>query len=166
MLLRKALALWRGPALDGLAAQALRQEAERFEEIRLHVLEDRLDADLGRGQDRDLIPEFRTLVAEHPFRERLCAQLMLALYRTGRQTDALEVYRETRTRLADELGLEPSAELAQPRAPGARARPGARVRPKRAAAPGRADRRAAGAKGTCPRSTAGDRRVRGRRRFD
>ena len=111
VLLRKALALWRGPALDGLAAQALRQEAERFEELRLHVLEDRLDADLGRGQDRDLIPELRTLVAEHPFRERLCAQLMLALYRTGRQTDALEVYRETRTRLADELGLEPSAEL-------------------------------------------------------
>jgi class 3 adenylate cyclase len=111
VLLRKALALWRGPALDGLAAQALRQEAERFEELRLHVLEDRLDADLGRGQDRDLIPELRALVAEHPFRERLCAQLMLALYRTGRQTDALEVYRETRTRLAEELGLEPSAEL-------------------------------------------------------
>jgi class 3 adenylate cyclase len=111
VLLRKALALWRGPALDGLAAQALRQEAERFEELRLHVLEDRLDADLGRGQDRDLIPELRTLVAEHPFRERLCAQLMLALYRTGRQTEALDVYRETRTRLAEELGLEPSAEL-------------------------------------------------------
>src|SRR5262245_32887899 len=110
-LLREALALWRGPALDGLAAEALRGEAERLEELRVQVLEDRLDADLGQGQERDVIPELRVLVAEHPFRERLCAQLMLALYRTGRQTDALDVFRETRTRLADELGLEPSARL-------------------------------------------------------
>src|SRR5580765_411221 len=111
VLLREALALWRGPALDGLAAEALRREAERLEELRLQVLEDRLDADLGQGQEREVIPELRVLVAEHPFRERLCAQLMLALYRSGRQTDALDVYRETRTRLAEELGLEPSAVL-------------------------------------------------------
>ena len=150
VLLRKALALWRGPALDGLAAQALRQEAERFEELRLHVLEDRLDADLGRGQDRDLIPELRTLVAEHPFRERLCAQLMLALYRTGRQTEALEVYRETpySTRRGARARAERGA--AQPRAPDARARPGSRARTKRAAAHGRADRYA-GTRGTYPR---------------
>jgi class 3 adenylate cyclase len=111
VLLRKALALWRGPALGGLPAEALRREAERIEELRLQVLEDRLEADLGFGQEREVIPELRALVAEHPFRERLCAQLMLALYRTGRQTDALELYRETRTRLAEELALEPSAEL-------------------------------------------------------
>ena len=110
-LLREALALWRGPALDGLPAEALRGEAERLEELRLQAVEDRLDADLGQGQERDVIPELRALVAEHPFRERLCAQLMVALYRTGRQTDALEVYRETRTQLAEELGLEPSARL-------------------------------------------------------
>jgi len=91
VLLREALALWRGPALDGLAAEALRREAERLEELRLQVLEDRLDADLGQGQEREVIPELRVLVAEHPFRERLCAQLMLALYRSGRQTDALDV---------------------------------------------------------------------------
>ena len=111
VLLRRALALWRGPALGGLAAQALRQEADRLEELHLQVLEDRLDADLGQGRDREVIPELRTLVAGHPFRERLCAQLMLALYRTGRQTEALDVYRETRARLAEELGLEPSAKL-------------------------------------------------------
>ena len=110
-LLRDALALWRGPALSGLASQTLRREAERLEELRLQALEDRLEADLGRGCEREAVAELQPLVAEHPFRERLRAQLMLALYRAGRQTDALEIYRETRRLLADELGLEPSAEL-------------------------------------------------------
>lgn len=110
-LLRDALSLWRGPALGGLATDRLRREAERLEELRLQVQEDRLEADLGRGRQREVVPELQALVAEHPFRERLRAQLMLALYRTGRQTEALEVYRETRALLAEELGLEPSAEL-------------------------------------------------------
>jgi class 3 adenylate cyclase len=112
-LLRGALALWRGPALAGLASETLRHEAERLEELRLQALEDRLDADLGRGRDREVVAELKPLVGEHPFRERLRAQLMLALYRSGRQTDALGVYRETRNLLAEELGLEPSAELRQ-----------------------------------------------------
>ena len=106
-LLRDALALWRGPALSGLSSQPLRREAERLEEMRLHALEDRIEADLGSGRAREVVAELQPLVAEHPFRERLRAQLMLALYRAGRQSDALEVYRETRTLLADELGLEP-----------------------------------------------------------
>ena len=110
-LLGDALALWRGPALGGLSAEALRREAERLEALRLQTLEDRIEADLGRGRERDVVPELEALVAEHPFRERLRGQLMLALYRTGRQTDALEVYREGRTLLSEELGLEPGTEL-------------------------------------------------------
>jgi class 3 adenylate cyclase/tetratricopeptide (TPR) repeat protein len=112
-LLRDALALWRGPALSGLPSETLRREAERLEELRLQALEDRLGADLARGRERDVVAELQPLVAEHPFRERLRAQLMLALYRSGRQTEALEVYRETRNLLADELGLEPGDELRQ-----------------------------------------------------
>jgi class 3 adenylate cyclase len=110
-LLQDALELWRGPALAGLATEALRREAERLEELRLQALEDRLEADLGRGRQREIVPELQALVGEHPFRERLRGQLMLALYRTGRQTDALEAYRDYRALLTDELGLEPSAEL-------------------------------------------------------
>jgi class 3 adenylate cyclase/tetratricopeptide (TPR) repeat protein len=110
-LLGDALALWRGPALGGLSADALRREAERLEEARLQVLEDRVEADLARGREREVVPELRALVAEHPFRERLCGQLMRGLYAAGRQAEALEVYRETRTLLDEELGLEPGAEL-------------------------------------------------------
>jgi predicted ATPase/class 3 adenylate cyclase len=110
-LLRTALGLWRGPALAGLASEALRREAERLEELRLQVLEDRLEADLGRGRERQVVADLQALVAQHPYRERLRGQLMLALYRCGRQTDALGVYRETRNLLAEELGLEPSEEL-------------------------------------------------------
>src|SRR5215208_402729 len=110
-LLGEALSLWRGPALVGLTAEALRREAGRLEEARLEALEDRVEADLARGRHREVVPELRSLVAEHPFRERLCAQLMRGLYAAGRQAEALEVYRETRTRLDEELGLEPSAEL-------------------------------------------------------
>jgi class 3 adenylate cyclase/tetratricopeptide (TPR) repeat protein len=110
-LLGDALALWRGPALGGLSADALRREAERLEEARLQVLEDRVEADLARGREREVVAELRALVAEHPFRERLRAQLMRGLYAAGRQAEALEVYRETRTLLDEELGLEPGAEL-------------------------------------------------------
>src|SRR2546422_790288 len=108
-----ALALWRGPALAGLTSEALRRQAERLEELRLTVLEDRLEADLGCAREAEIVAELKALVAEHPFRERLRALLMLALYRSGRQTEALDVYRETRGLLADQLGLEPSETLRQ-----------------------------------------------------
>ena len=110
-LLREALALWRGPALAGLTSDALRREASRLEELRFGVLEDRLEADLACGRQRKIVPELQALVAEHPFRERPRAQLMLALYRVGRSSDALEVYRETRRLLVEELGMEPGQEL-------------------------------------------------------
>jgi class 3 adenylate cyclase len=110
-LLREALALWRGPALGGLTAEALRREAERLEESRLEALEDRVEADLRCGRAREVVAELRALVAEHPFRERLCGQLMRALYAAGRQAEALEVYRATRALLDEELGLEPGADL-------------------------------------------------------
>ena len=110
-LLTEALALWRGPALGGLPGAPLRREADRLDEARLQAVEDRIEADLGRGHERDVVPELRALIAEHPFRERLRAQLMRALFAAGRQTEALDVYRETRTLLDEELGLEPGAEL-------------------------------------------------------
>jgi DNA-binding SARP family transcriptional activator/ABC-type transport system substrate-binding protein/outer membrane protein assembly factor BamB len=110
-LLREALALWRGPALAGLTSEALRREAARLEEVHLQVLEDRFEAELVCGRHRELVPELQALVAEQPFRERLRAQLMLALYRGGRAGDALELYRETRRLLVDELGMEPGDEL-------------------------------------------------------
>jgi predicted ATPase/DNA-binding SARP family transcriptional activator len=110
-LLRHALNLWRGPALAGLGSEALVREAERLEELRLRTLEDRLEADLACGQHRDLVGELQALVAEQPLRQRLTAHLMLALYRSGRASEALEVYRQTRRLLVDELGLEPGEEL-------------------------------------------------------
>jgi class 3 adenylate cyclase len=110
-LLRSALALWRGSALAGLTSEALRRQAERLEELRLSAIEDRLEADLRCARDAEIVPELKTLVAEHPFRERLRAQLMRALYRSGRPREALELYRETRRQLVDELGMEPGQEL-------------------------------------------------------
>jgi len=110
--LAEALELWRGPPLQDLQFLPFAQkEVGRLEESHLAVLEARLEADLARGRNGDLVPELESLVAEHPLRERLRAQLMLALYRAGRQADALAAYRDARTVLADELGLEPSAEL-------------------------------------------------------
>jgi DNA-binding SARP family transcriptional activator len=109
---RDALELWRGPALDDVRGEAFaRSAAERLEEARLAALEDRIDADLDAGRHAVLVGELEQLVEEHPLRERLRGQLMLALYRSGRQAEALDVYRRTRTLLADELGLEPSPEL-------------------------------------------------------
>jgi DNA-binding SARP family transcriptional activator len=109
---RHALELWRGPALVDVRGEAFaRSAAERLEEARLAALEDRIDADLDAGRHAALVGELEQLVEEHPVRERLRGQLMLALYRSGRQAEALDVYRRTRTLLADELGLEPSPEL-------------------------------------------------------
>ncbi len=110
--LREALALWRGGPLEDLAFEAaLSKDIARLEELRLAVLENRIDADLEAGNHNGIVGELETLITENPLRERLRGQLILALYRGGRQAEALEVYRETRRVLADELGLEPSPEL-------------------------------------------------------
>jgi DNA-binding SARP family transcriptional activator len=111
-LLRQALALWRGAPLADLAYEPFAQSAvERLGEIRLAALERRIDADLALGRHGALIGELEQLVFDHPFRERLRAQLMLALYRSGRQAEALEVYRKTRAALVEEFGIEPSPAL-------------------------------------------------------
>ena len=86
-------------------------EIRRLEELRLVALETRIDADLQLGRTREVVGELEALLAEHPTRERLASQLMLALYRCGRQADALEVYQRTRAQLAEELGLEPGPAL-------------------------------------------------------
>jgi DNA-binding SARP family transcriptional activator/class 3 adenylate cyclase len=110
--LREALELWRGPPLADLVFEPfVAHEAARLEELRTAALEDLIDAQLALGAGSDLVGELEHLIAEHPFRERLRGQLMLALYRSGRQADALEAYQETRRTLVDELGIEPSAPL-------------------------------------------------------
>ncbi|HEX6789335.1 MAG TPA: AfsR/SARP family transcriptional regulator, partial [Gaiellaceae bacterium] len=111
---RSALALFRGQPLADLAVlDFVQPEARRLEELRVSALMDRIDADLALGRGDELVPELEGLVQANPFQERLRGQLMLALYRSGRQTDALDVYRHTRELLADELGLEPSRALQQ-----------------------------------------------------
>ena len=111
-LLREALALWRGPPLGDLAFEPFAQaEIARLEEQHEAAIAARVDADLAAGRHVELVGELRRLVAEHPTHERLAGQLMLALYRCGRQADALDAYREARRRLADELGVEPGDEL-------------------------------------------------------
>jgi YVTN family beta-propeller protein len=110
--LREALALWRGPALADIdAPEFLDGERARLEERRLGVIEQRIEADLELGRHAELVPELERLVREHPLRERLRGQLMLALYRCGRQADALETYRAGRRLLDEELGLQPGEEL-------------------------------------------------------
>jgi len=111
-LLRRGLALWRGPPLSDFTYEAFAQPAiAEIEELRLAGLEERMEADLALGHDRELVGELRALVEGHPLRERLRAQLMLALYRSGRQAEALEVYQEYRRALSEELGLDPSPGL-------------------------------------------------------
>jgi predicted ATPase/DNA-binding SARP family transcriptional activator len=113
-LLRDALSLWRGPPLADFTFESFAQlEIGRLEELRLAALEDRIDADLARGRHAELVAELEALVTAHPFRERLRRQLVLALYRAGRQADALEAYRAARGKLMDEFGLEPTPELRQ-----------------------------------------------------
>jgi DNA-binding SARP family transcriptional activator/WD40 repeat protein len=110
--LREALALWRGPALADLALLEFAQsEIRRLEELRLGALMERIEADLVLGRAGEVVPELEALVEANRLQERLRGQLMLALYRSGRQADALEVYRQTRELLRDELGLEPSKAL-------------------------------------------------------
>ncbi|MGH2867715.1 MAG: BTAD domain-containing putative transcriptional regulator, partial [Solirubrobacteraceae bacterium] len=112
--LREALALWRGPPLADFAYESFAQsEIAQLEESRLAALADRVDAELALGEHAQLVGELEGLVHEHPLRERLIAQLMLAMYRSGRQADALESYRKARRALIDELGLEPGRDLQQ-----------------------------------------------------
>ena len=111
-LLREALELWHGPPLADLAAAPFAGvEIARLEEQRLAALETRAEADLAAGRDAELVGELQQLAAAYPLRERFRALLMLALYRAGRQADALEVYRTARAHLAEELGLEPGSAL-------------------------------------------------------
>ena len=111
-LYREALDLWRGRALADVADQAFaRSEAVRLEEARLAALEDLIAADLALGRHAELVGELDALTKGHPLRERLWAHRITALYRSGRQADALAAYRELRERLVDELGIDPSAEL-------------------------------------------------------
>src|SRR5262245_31356899 len=110
--LREALALWRGAPLADFAYAGFAQQAiARLEELRLAAIERRIEADLALGRHSELVGELRALIDEHPLRERPRGQLMLALYRSGRQAEALDVYRQTRSLLVDELGLEPSPAL-------------------------------------------------------
>jgi predicted ATPase/DNA-binding SARP family transcriptional activator len=110
--LRAALELWRGPALSDVAFASFAQgHIARLEELRVAALEDRIDADLALGRHARLIGELQALVTAHPERERLRGQLMLALYRSGRQAEALDVYRSARAWIVEELGLEPSPRL-------------------------------------------------------
>jgi DNA-binding SARP family transcriptional activator/DNA-binding beta-propeller fold protein YncE/ABC-type branched-subunit amino acid transport system substrate-binding protein len=111
-LLTDALGLWRGPALADFAYESFAQaEIVRLDELRLVALEERAEIVLALGRHVELVPELEALVQEHPSSERLVAALMLSLYRSGRQADALEVFRQARDRLTEELGLEPGPEL-------------------------------------------------------
>ena len=110
--LRQAISLWRGGALEDFAYERFAQSATaRLEEQRLAALEDRIDAELTRGEHAALVAELESLVREHPLRERLHGQLMLALYRSGRQADALEHYQTARRALIDQLAIEPGPAL-------------------------------------------------------
>lgn len=110
--LRAALSMWRGPVLADIADEVfVREEAVRLDEIRLGALEQRVAADLELGHHTELVEELRDLVTQHPFRERFWEQLMLALYRCGRQTEALRAFQAARRQLAEELGIEPGQAL-------------------------------------------------------
>jgi DNA-binding SARP family transcriptional activator len=113
-LLREGLALWRGPPLADFAFERFaKTETRRLEELRVELLEERIDAELELGGGRELVAELEGLVAEYPLRERLRGQLMLALYRSDRQADALQAYHDARHALVEELGIEPGSGLHQ-----------------------------------------------------
>jgi len=112
--LREALALWRGDALIDVAYESFAAtEASRLEELRLVAREELIDAELELGEHDALVPELEALVAANPLRERLWGQLMLALYRSGRQGDASQAYQDARRTLLAELGIEPGPALKQ-----------------------------------------------------
>src|SRR6185295_15744054 len=110
--LERALALWRGAPLGDLAYERFAaREADRLAELRIGAIEELLDAKLALGRHAEILGEVDSLIAEHPYRERLRAQKMLALYRSDRQADALQVYQDTRIRLVADLGIEPGERL-------------------------------------------------------
>ena len=163
-LLGDALALWRGAPLSDFAYEPFAQaEAARLQELRLEALEDRLEADLRCGKATELVAELQALSARHPLRERLRGQLMLALYRSGRQAEALDVYRDARMTLVEELGIEPSRALKDLEramlSPGPRARAPAcadgRCRAGRVRRPRGGASRAAGCASRCARRPRG-----------
>src|SRR6476619_8566757 len=109
---REALSLWRGPALAEFATEPFAQaEGARLEDLRLYALEGRLEAELALGGHGAAVGELETLVAQHPLRERLRSQQMLALYRSGRHAEALASYQAFRRKLSEELGIDPPASL-------------------------------------------------------
>ena len=110
--LREALGLWQGDPLADLAYEGFAQpEIRRLEEARRSAFEARVDADLALGRHAEIVPELEAALAAEPLRERLHAQLMLALYRSGRQSDALEAYRRAHRRLVEDVGVEPGPDL-------------------------------------------------------
>jgi len=111
--LRTALALWRGPAASGVESRLVHAAAQRLNESRLCVLEECIELELGLGRHHDLTGELSELIAQYPLRERLRAQYMLALYRSARQAEALESFRQIRQILVAELGLDPGEELCE-----------------------------------------------------
>ena len=114
LVLSEALALWRGGAYEDFTYESWAQpEIARLSELRLETVAARIDADLERGLGKELVGELESLVRQHPLREHFSGQLMLALYRSGRQSEALRAYQTTRATLAEELGIDPSAELQQ-----------------------------------------------------
>nr|WP_307845597.1 BTAD domain-containing putative transcriptional regulator [Planomonospora sp. ID67723] len=110
-LLEESLALWRGPAFSDVDVAAVRSAAAALEELRLLAVEERMEAALALGRHRDVVPELQDWVARHPFNERLRGQLMLALYRSERQAEALETYRDGHRLIVAELGVEPQRPL-------------------------------------------------------
>lgn len=109
--LRSALSLWRGPLCDGLNSPFLDAERARLAERRLDVFEDQLELEVGMGNHAEVIDQLRRLTTDHPLRERLWGTLMLALYRSGRQADALRAYRDVRQHIRSDLGVEPTSSL-------------------------------------------------------
>lgn len=135
--LREALELWRGPALADVAGAPFAQgEARRLEEARLAALEDRIQADLACGRHGELTAELEALTREHPYRERLWSQRIVALYRSARQAEALSAYQELRSTLVEQLGLEPSPPLQQLAGAVLHHDPELDWRPRRTTAPG------------------------------
>lgn len=110
---RDALRLWRGPALDGIDSQLVRMAADRLDEQRIATNEDRIDLELQLGRHHELVGELTELTEEYPLREHLRGQLMLAMYRCDRTAEALQIYRQTRRTMIDELGIEPGDRLQQ-----------------------------------------------------
>ncbi|GGV21791.1 hypothetical protein GCM10010495_41790 [Kitasatospora herbaricolor] len=110
-LLRKAIGLWRGPIGSGLDSRLVESLATKFHEERLSALEDCYDLELKLNRHRQIVGELSGHVAEHPFREKMCGQLMLALFRSGRKVEALELFRSTRRKLSEEMGIEPGESL-------------------------------------------------------